>query len=233
MPNYDGSFTRLGATEINVGNIALRAVDDTAVVPTLRLAGTTVTATGTDLNLLDQTNNATLIGAVTTPTGTLTCSITRVGSYFKLVFTLTAVRITVTDADASGSYGATKLFDFVAGRVVFLASYQDYTAYAEGAALTGAAGDAAFEIGIGTDPISEAADGELDGGTQENVGVAVAQTLSEGTTTGTGFVGTPFGVDGTDTPTDLYLNLSGSAATIDASSTIDVTGTITVVGMIF
>lgn len=37
-------------------------------------------------------------------------------------------------------------------------------------------------------------------------------------------------VDGTSTAADLYLNWSGTAATIDATSTITVTGTITVAG---
>lgn len=37
-------------------------------------------------------------------------------------------------------------------------------------------------------------------------------------------------VDGTGTAAALYLNWSGTAATIDANSTIAVTGTITVAG---
>lgn len=37
-------------------------------------------------------------------------------------------------------------------------------------------------------------------------------------------------LNGTASATALYLNWSGTAATIDASSNIDVTGTITIVG---
>lgn len=185
-----------------------------------------------ELATIDQASNATDIGAAASVTGTLATSITRMGSLFRIDFTLTAVRIAVTDGAGSGSYGATKLFDFVAGAVAFLGCRQDYTAFAEGAALTGAAGDAAFEIGVGTTAIAAAADGTLGNGVNENVGQAVAVTLSEGTGTGTAVDGAKTtALNGTGTAIDLNLNWSGTAATIDANSTIDVTGTITVVGV--
>jgi len=186
----------------------------------------------TEMATIDQASNATDIGAAASVTGTLATSITRMGSLFRIDFTLTAVRIAVTDGAGSGSYGATKLFDFVAGAVAFLGCRQDYTAFAEGAALTGAAGDASFEIGVGTTAIAAAADGTLGNGVNENVGQAVAVTLSEGTGTGTAVDGAKTtALNGTGTAIDLNLNWSGTAATIDANSTIDVTGTITVVGV--
>lgn len=62
-----------------------------------------------------------------------------------------------------------------------------------------------------------------------NWGGDVNQTLSSGTTTGTGFTGAGTAVDGTTTPATINLNWSGTAATIDANGTIGVTATITVV----
>jgi hypothetical protein len=187
-----------------------------------------------DLDLVEQTNNATTVGAVNSSvTGTLACSIERLGKFFSLTFTMTALQISVTDGAASGSHGSTKLFDLVQGGVAFLGCRQNYTAFAEGAALTGAAGDASFEIGVGTTAISAAADGTLGNGANENVGQAVAVTLAGGTGTGTAFDGAKTtAIDGTATAVDLNLNWSGTAATIDANSTITVTGTITVLGVL-
>lgn len=151
--------------------------------------------------------------------------------FFKMTFTLAAARVPVTDAGVSGSYGALKLFDMNAGAWTILGCRQNYTAFAEGATLTGAAGDAAFDIGVGSVAIAAAADGALGGATDDNIGGEIAVTLSGGTGTGTLVEGAKStAIDGTATAADIVLNLSGSAATIDATSTLDVTGTITVVG---
>ena len=149
--------------------------------------------------------------------------------FFKLKFTLDAAQIPVTDAAGSGSYGALKLFDFHEAAVAVIGCRQNYTAFAEGAALTGAAGDASFDIGVGSVAIASAADGAL-AGTDDNLGAEVNITLSGGTGTGTGVSGNAV-VNGTATAADVVLNWSGTAATIDASSTIDVTGTITIAGI--
>lgn len=152
---------------------------------------------------------------------------------FRLDFTLHGARISVTDGTTSGSYGALKIYDFAQSAISFLGARQDYTQFAEGSALTGGAGDAAFEIGVGTTAISAAADGTLGNGVNENVGQAVAVTLSSGTGTGTAVDGAKTtALNGTATAIDLNLNFSGSAATIDASSTIDVWGTISVQGVL-
>lgn len=170
-------------------------------------------------------------GAKVNPaSGSITVHEEQFGSFFVTTFTLNAARISVTDGGVSGSHGSLKIYDMPAAAVTFLGCRQNYTAFAEGAALTGAAGDAVFEIGIGTTAISAAADGTLGNGAQENVGQAVAVTLSGGTGTGTAVDGADTtALDGTGTALDLNLNWSGTAATIDATSTIDVTGTITVV----
>lgn len=173
------------------------------------------------------------VATAATPTsGTIALTARRYGPFFELTFTLTAARIAVTDGAGSGSYGSQKLCDLPQQAVSFLGARQDYTAFAEGAALTTAAGDAVFEIGVGTTTISAAADGTLGNGVNENVGQAVSVTLSGGTGTGTAVDGAKTtALNGTATALALYLNWSGTAATIDASSTIDVTGTITVTGV--
>lgn len=166
--------------------------------------------------------------------GTVACVIRQMGTFFSLTFTFTAARITVTDAAGSGSSGSLKIFDFAAGGVVPLGCRQDYTAFAEGSALTGGAGDAAFVMGLGS-VAADAGDAALTSTEVDFGAVTGTITLSGGTGTGTKFSGaglnTSAGLDGTTTAVDLYLNWSGSAATIDANSTIDVTGTVTVVGV--
>lgn len=151
---------------------------------------------------------------------------------FKFDFTLSAARVVVTDAAVSGSYGALKLFDFKEGAFSVLGCRQSYTAFAEGSALTGAAGDAAFDIGIGSVAKAAAADGALGGATDDDIGGEIAITLSSGTGTGSLIEGAKSAaINGTATPADIVLNWSGSAATIDASSYIDVTGTVSIIGM--
>lgn len=158
--------------------------------------------------------------------GTVALVVKKMGNILQLDFTLTAARLTVTDAAGSGASGSLQLFDFAQAGLMPLASRQDYTAFAEGAALTGAAGDAAFVMGLGS-AAANAGDAALTGTEVDFAPVTGTITLSGGTGTGTKFGGQGTAVDGTGTAADLYLNWSGSAATIDANSTIDVTGTIT------
>lgn len=175
------------------------------------------------------------LGALATApvSGTVAATYAQYGPFFSITFTLTAAQIPVTDAAGSGSSGSLKLFTFVQAGVVPLGCRQNYTAFAEGAALTGGAGDAAFVMGLGS-AAANAGDGALTGTEVDFGAVTGTITLSGGTGTGTKFSGaglnTSAGLDGTTTPIDLYLNWSGTAATIDASSTIDVTGTVTVTG---
>jgi len=169
-----------------------------------------------------------LVTLGTPVSGTITAVHDFSGGVNRTTFTLTAARIPVTDAAGSGSFGTLKLATLPEGAIIFLGGRQNYTAFAEGAALTGAVGDAVFDIGVGTVAIAAAADGALGGATDDNIIIEKAITLSGGTGTGTSVLGTPVAHDGTSTPATINLNWSGTAATIDASSTIDVTGTITV-----
>ncbi len=196
-------------------------VNEVAIAETLGSDGSVAGATGTAAA-------AAGIGAINAASG-LSLAIEQQGSFFSLTFTLTAVSITVTDAGASGASGSLKLFDFVAGGVNVLGCRQDYTAFAEGAALTTAAGDAAFVMGLGS-VAANAGDGVLTS-TEVDIGsVTGTITLSGGTGTGTKFSAGLGAINGTDTAVDMFLNWCGTAATIDATSTISVTGTITVTG---
>jgi hypothetical protein len=160
--------------------------------------------------------------------GSVAVSHKPLGNMILTTFTLTAARVSVTDAAGSGSSGSLKLADFPEGSIACFASRMNFTAFAEGAALTGAAGDAAFIIALGS-VAADAGDGALTS-TEINISGAATGTitLAGGTGTGTKHTATPAIIDGTGTQVPIYLNWSGSAATIDANSTIDITGTISI-----
>ena len=181
-------------------------------------------------NFISRTSNNVGTVAAQPVSGSVSTTVEQHGSFFRIDIKLAAAQIPVTDAGASGSYGALKLMDLNEGVYAFLASRSDYTAFAEGAALTGAAGDAVFDIGVGSVAIAAAADGAL-AGTDDDIVPEIAVTLSGGTGTGSANVVTAAVVDGSAAAKDLVLNWSGTAATIDANSTIDVTGTISIVGV--
>ena len=173
--------------------------------------------------------NASSVGTLTTPaSGTLTAVMKRLGDFVSIDFTLTAMRMTVTDAAGSGSSGSYKLIDLVEGDWHFVSSRMSFTAFAESAGVSG--GDTVFDIGVGTTAIAAAADGVLTAdAAYDNVAIKGDVTLSGGA----GVLATAndpcnIMVDGTATPLDLYLNWSGTAATVDATGTLDVTGTISV-----
>jgi hypothetical protein len=164
----------------------------------------------------------------TAAAGTITAVHENSGLFVRSTFTLTGAQVPVTDAAGSGSYGTLKLFTLPAGAAVFLGCRQNYTAFAEGAALTTAAGDAAFVLGVGSAALAAAADGSL-ATTSVDIGASTTTiTLSGGTGAGTKISSAATAIDGTATASTINLNFSGSAATIDATSTLDVTGTITV-----
>ncbi len=145
--------------------------------------------------------------------------------FVQLRFRFDAFRITVTDAAGSGSSGSAKIFDFNEGVVGLLGSVSSIAGVAEGTALTTAAGDAAYVIAFGS-VAANAGDGALTS-TEVDWGAATS-TITNSGSVGTAVVtitGPLTPMDGTGTAKDIYLNWSGSAATIDATSTIDLTGT--------
>jgi hypothetical protein len=150
------------------------------------------------------------------------------GGMVQSTFTLTAARVPVTDAAGSGSHGSLKLLTLPQGGLRTFGCRQNYTAFAEGSALTGGAGDAVFDIGVGSVAKAAAADGALGGANDDDIGGEIAVTLVGGTAAATLVDGLSATNDGTTTPSSFNLNVSGTAATIDATSYIDVTGTITI-----
>lgn len=187
---------------------------------------------GEEVDVTDQLDNsadalAAAVGEAPVVSG-LACTVEKTGKLVTLSFTFTALSIPVTDAGVSGSSGSVKIFDFVQQALLPLGSRQNYTAFAEGALLTGNAGDAAFVLAAGS-VAANAGDGALTGTEVDFAPATNTITLSSGTATATKMGGaTAAPIDGTTTATDLYLNFSGSAATIDASSTLSVTGTLQV-----
>lgn len=167
---------------------------------------------------------AALVGAAPTVSG-MACTVEKLGMFVKLVFTFTAMSITVTDAAGSGSSGSVKIFDFVAQGLQPIASRQNYTAFGEDALITTAAGDAVHVLGLGS-VAADAGDGALTGTEVDFAPVTGNITNSGGTGAGTKFGGQGTAIDGTGTAVDLYLNWSGTAATIDANGAITVTGTV-------
>ena len=209
---------------------AVTALTGDEILPVMQ-SGVLKQATRAQILNGSTTDIASAVGAINAATGLSVAIKYDQSGTFALTFTLTAVSITVTDAAGSGSSGSLKIFDFAQNGVVALACRQNYTAFAEGGALTGGAGDAAFVMGLGS-AAANAGDGALTG-TEVDFGAATDTiTLSGGTGTGTKYSCTAAVLDGTSTAVDLYLNWSGSAATIDANSTISVTGTITVYGAV-
>lgn len=207
----------------------ITTADDTNVIAPLDANGN-AKASGRWLRVGGAFAKGTSIPAAAQPTsGSVTLAHKVAGNVVTTTVTLAAARIPVTDAAASGSSGSLKLFDFPEGYLGVLASRYNFTAFAEGAALTGAAGDAAFKVGLGT-VAADAGDGALST-TEQNIVAASATITLVGGTVAVATVGsvTPAGIDGTAGALACYLNWSGTAATIDANSYIDVTGSFTIV----
>src|SRR5680860_985422 len=185
-----------------------------------------VAATGVTRGRWIRRGSAARKPTVNTPvSGTITMQhIPGENGFHRTIFTLAAAQIPVTDAAATGSYGTLKLCDLAQLAFSTLGGRQNYTAFAEGAALTGAVGDAVFDIGVGSVAIGAAADGAL-ATTSDDIVAEAAITLAGGTGTGTSVTGPGVAHDGTTTAGSFNLNWSGTAATIAPSSTIDVTGT--------
>lgn len=138
---------------------------------------------------------------------------------------MTATPVSITDGAASGSHGAKLLGTLIEGHIAFHGGVLNVTALAEDSTLTGAAGDAALEMGVGSTAIAAAADKVL-AAANDNITDDFEVTMSSGDGTGTTTKGAGGSHDGSATACPVYLNVSGSAATIDADGTVYVTGTL-------
>lgn len=146
---------------------------------------------------------------------------------WKTSFLLTNTPVVITDETTSGSFGTLLLGTLMEGAILFHGCLQSYTGFAECSSLTTAAGDAVIEIGVGSTKISAAADGSL-ADANDNIGNDIAITMASGTATGSVLTGGGAKHDGTTTACPIYLNVSGTAATIDDSGTLYVSGKIDV-----
>lgn len=172
---------------------------------------------------------ASSLGTAPTVAG-MTCEVIKNGPWFMLRYNLASVVMTVTDAAGAGSFSNVKLFDFNEGAVMFLGARQNYSAFvADG---TGVTATVVFDIGVGTVAKTAAADGALGGATDDDIGGEIAVTLGTTVLPASLISTAPAGSDGTATARDLYLNFSGTAATVAGNGTLAVTGTITVVGVL-
>lgn len=181
-------------------------------------------ATMGNLNLLDQTQNATLVGTLpASPAAGLAVQVTRKGVEVVLDLTFTAMPIICTDAGAGGSSGSTELFDLIAQGFVVIGGSLDLTVTNASAQTTGA-GNMAQILAVGT-TAAVAGDGALPT-TASNV-VSATGTITSVANVGTGkkFSGAQTAIDGSSVASKFYLNWSGTAATSTANGTTTVTGT--------
>lgn len=189
------------------------------------MGGEQVNVNGSQLNLLDTTTLATLLGAMPAVSG-LSLSVTRLGSFYQLDFTLAAVAVPFTDAAGAGSFGALKLFDFVEGAFHPLASRQNLH-FTGDDLIDGDVGDLVFIHSLGS-VTADAGDKALTSTEADIAAVSGDVTLStyEADSSVIKGAGTP--IDGMTTAKDIWFNLSGSAATAEANGVMTVDGTITV-----
>lgn len=147
------------------------------------------------------------------------------GVIHKSVFTLTALSITMTDADTAGCHGGHKVYDFPAGLIRILGATMDLTTTAG----AGGIGDTAALIGsLGS--VAVATDNAALTSTEADVIPSTAGTLTAGAGTlkGKATISQDITLDGTSTAADLYLNLAVPAADSTANDTVAVSGTITI-----
>jgi hypothetical protein len=157
--------------------------------------------------------------------GTLTVVHDRYGPFVQSTFTLTAARMTHTDAGASGSYGTLPLHTFPEGSIRVLGSRVDITAIAINSTCITTTAVGVFALG--TAAVAAAADGALTS-TSVDIGATTSITLSGGTGAGTTHSAITLAKDGTATAATLNLNESFTAATSSSNGTLDITATITV-----
>lgn len=177
---------------------------------------------------------AALIGAVpaAATTAGVACIVEKIGPFALLKFTFTTVSLAVTDAAGSGSSASLKIFDFVANAMLALGSRQDYTLLDEtgdSMLISGGVGDTVSQLALGS-VAADAGDGTLTGTEVDFAPVSgnITNSSGLGTLSATKVGGVGAVIDGTSTAADMYLNWSGTAATVDANGTIKVTGTATV-----
>lgn len=162
---------------------------------------------------------------VLAPKAGLALKVTGQGGAYRLEFTFTDMKVTVTDALA---YANQKLFDFVDGKIRIKGGTATFTFGVDTTRATTINDSASLTWGIG----SAAASSATLATTMQNVVAVTTRTL-------TGAVAAPSPasaadvvaaatLDGTTTPVDLYMNFAFATATdIDADGILSVNGRLT------
>jgi len=185
-----------------------------------------------EFGLIDQANNVSVF-ALETVAG-LTMSVVRTGAVQNLRISLDAVEITLTSAAPSGSSGSLELGSFLAGYgLINLGCVQHYEAIHIAPEVT-ADGDASIVMGVGTAQ-ADAGDGALTGAERDIGDVTAAMVATPGAVPATdGGIATgsqvsqpaagPSSISTFAAAVPIYLNVSGTAATVDGTGVVTVTG---------
>lgn len=181
-------------------------------------------ANGTaDLNSLRKTDLRTLLGAASAvPAATIT---RETAAMIPIKETLTLSSFSVTVANTTGaSFGASKIYDFPAGRILILGAVADLSFNWAGQDI-GATGSGDFSVGS-----TATADATLSS-TDVNIIASSAMTdpFVAGVGAGVGSSAAAVYLDGTTTAADAYLNIIIDDADVSdaASDIVLVSGTIT------
>lgn len=157
---------------------------------------------------------------LTQPTsGAVTADVAENGKIITVKLNLANYLLPVTDAAGSGSHGSTVLLTFPEDCKI-TASNLNLALVSDG---TGVPNDAVLEIGVGTTGISAAADGVL-GATEDDIATDINVTLSSGAGTAAAITHQEDVID-ISADDEIHLNVSGTAATVDANGSLTVTGT--------
>lgn len=161
------------------------------------------------------------LGILVPKTG-LACKVTGLGGAYRLEFTMTNMKVAVTDALA---YASQKLFDFVDGKVRIKGGTATFTFGVDTARASTINDSASLTWGIG----SAAASSITLATTMQNVVAVTTRTL-----TGTAAAPSPASaadvasaatLDGTSSAIDLYMNFAFATNTdIDADGILSVNG---------
>lgn len=181
-------------------------------------------STDAELAEIEKLPLSTLVGSRPATAG-IDVDIERVGPRLYLLnFTLTSLAVAITDAGAGGAGGGTKIFDLVEGLWQCLGCTQNLTFTSD--TTLDVAGDLAFIHALGS-AAANAGDGALTGTEADWAAVSgtVTLTANAGASASLGRIGTA-PIDGTSTASDIYFNISATAATADATGGMTVSGTV-------
>ncbi|MBL8578088.1 MAG: hypothetical protein JNK47_12745 [Mesorhizobium sp.] len=160
------------------------------------------------------------------PKAGLACKVSGQGGAYRLDFTFTNMKVTVTDALA---YASQKLFDFVEGKIRIKGGTGTFTFGVDTARASTINDSASLTWGIG----SAAASSATLATTMQNIINTVTRTLTGAVAAPSpaspaDVVGTAITLDGTSTAVDLFMNFAFATGTdIDGDGILSVNGKLT------